>query len=95
MKRNPSVIACIAFSICLLACSGNKKESAASIAQKWCDLNAKVHNAKTDEEKERAKQARKKYENEMDAKYDNEQNEALKKEVQKEVEKCEDASEGR
>ena len=95
MKRNLSAITSIAFCILLLACGGNKKESAASIAQKWCDLNAKVHNAATDEEKELAKQARKKFENEMDAKYDNKNNETMKKEVQKEVEKCEAASEGR
>jgi hypothetical protein len=95
MKKICSVITGIIFSIFLLACSANKKESAASIAQKWCDLNAKVHNAKTDEEKELAKEARKKFENEMDAKYDNKNNEAMKKELQKEVEKCEAASEGR
>ena len=89
----------IALCISLLACnndkdkSGNGKETAASIAQKWCDLNAKVHTAKTDEEKEKAKAARKDYENTIDTKYKGD--EALSKEIEKEVEKCEDASEGR
>jgi hypothetical protein len=44
-------------------------------------------------EYEAAKAARKKFENEMKAKY--EKDEAFMKEIGKEVEKCEDASEGR
>lgn len=74
------------------ACGG-KKESAQSIAQKWCDLNAKVHKAADGPEKEAAKTARDKFENEIEAKYKD--NESFMKEVEKEAEKCEEASEGR
>lgn len=72
------------------ACS-EKKASAASIAQDWCDLNAKAHKAAEGPEKESAVAARKKFEDDMTAKYDK----AFMDEVGKEVEKCEDASEGR
>ena len=81
------------FAICLsfTACGG--KESAASIAKKWCDLNGKVHKAAEGAEKEAAEAARKKFENDMEAKYKDDK--AFMEEVGKEVEKCEDASEGR
>ncbi len=82
------IVLCFTF----VACSG-KKESAASIAKEWCDLNGKVAKAQTDAEKEAAKAARDKFENEMEAKYRND--EAFMKEIETEVEKCEDASEGR
>ncbi len=78
--------------IALLSC-GSKKESAASIAQKWCDLNAKAYNATDETAKTAAEKARDDFENEMEAKYKND--EAFMKEIETEVEKCEDASEGR
>ena len=81
-------IACIC--VAFAACGG--KQSASSVAQKWCDLNAKVHNAEGSA-KEAAKAAIDKFEKEMEAKYKGD--EAFMKEVGKEVEKCEDASEGR
>ena len=93
MKRNLPGLIIIALCISLLSCSGNKKESAASIAQKWCELNGKVYKATSDEEKDKAKTARKNYENEIDDKYKGD--EAFKKELEKEVNKCEAASEGR
>ena len=94
MKKNLVTLYVIVLCLFLAACGGGKeKESAASIAQKWCDLNAKVEKAATDEEKEMAKQARKKFETEMEAKYKGDED--FEKELEKEVEKCEDASEGR
>lgn len=91
MKKKISVLLLIPV-LLLAACGGGKKESAASIAQKWCDLNAKAHKAEG-EAKEAAKKAVDQFENEMEAKYKND--EAFLKEVEREAEKCEDASEGR
>lgn len=82
----------LVLTLAVTACSG-KKESAASIAKEWCDLNGKVARAQTDAEKETAKAAREKFENEMEAKYKND--DAFMKEIENEVEKCEAASEGR
>ena len=76
----------------LLASCGGKKETAASIAQKWCDLNGKAHKAEG-AAKEAAEAALNKYENEMEEKYKD--NKAFMKEIENEAEKCEDASEGR
>ena len=91
MKKKLSISVAILLCVAVLSC-GSKKETAASIAQKWCDLNAKVHKADGDA-KEAAEMTRKKFEKEMKAKY--ESDEAFMKEIGKEVEKCEDASEGR
>ena len=77
----------------LASCSG-KKETPASIAQKWCDLNAKVHQAPDGgAEYGRAKEAREKYEKIMESKYGKDK--AFMDKIEEEVEKCEDASEGR
>jgi hypothetical protein len=82
----------LALSVSLIAC-GDSKVSAKSAAQKWCDLNGKVARATTEEDQSKAKKARKEYETELDNKYKNDQ--AFLDEVKKEVEKCEDASEGK
>ena len=79
--------------ILLAACKGKDKESAQSIAQKWCDLNGKYSRAAEGPEKDAAKAARKKYEDDMDAKY--EKDKTFHDEIMKEVEKCEAASEGK
>lgn len=91
MKK--TTLAVIILSSCLLftACGG-KKETPASVAQQWCDLNAKAHKAEG-AAKEAAEAERKKFEQKMEEKYKGDQ--AFMKEVEKEVEKCEDASEGR
>ena len=73
------------------ACSS--KETASSIAQKWCDLNGKVFKAEEGPAKETAKAARKDFEKKMEEKYKDDK--VFMDEVGKEVEKCEDASEGR
>ncbi len=92
MKKKILSAAFILSCIALLSC-GSKKETAASIAQKWCDLNAKAYKAAEGTEKVAAEKARSAFENEIEAKYKGD--EAFMKEVETEVEKCEDASEGR
>lgn len=92
MKKTLSAATAILFCIAMVSCSG-KKDSAASLGKKWCELNAKVHKATTDAEKEAARAAMDKWENEMEAKYKG--NEAFMKEVEQEAEKCEGASEGK
>ena len=84
MKKKLSISVAILLAVAVLSC-GSKKESAASIAQKWCELNAKEHQATDEGAKEAAKTARKKFEEEMKAKY--EKDEAFMKEIGKEVEK--------
>jgi hypothetical protein len=80
--------------VLLTACNSSaEKETAQSIAQKWCDLNGKAYRAEEGPEKEKAVAARKEFEKEMDQKYKNDK--TFMDEVEKEVEKCEDASEGR
>lgn len=89
-----SVKLTLAFSVLfLLAACGGKKATPASIAQKWCDLNGKVYKAADGPEKDAAKAAREKFEKEMEEKYKDDK--TFMDEVGKEVEKCEDASEGR
>ena len=80
--------AIIVLYIGFIAC-GSKKESAASIAQKWCDLYAKsLNGAKT------TIAALQDYGKELALKYKD--NQAFMGEIEKEViEKCKDASEGR
>ena len=92
MKKN--LLALLAISLCftLAACGGGKK-SAASVAKQWCELNGKVAKAAEGAEKEAAKAAMDKWETEMEAKYKGD--EAFMKEVEKEAEKCEAASEGK
>ncbi len=75
-----------------VSCS-EKKKSAASVAQEWCDLNSKVAKAETDEARQKAMDDRKKFENDFEEKYKSD--EAYMKEIGDEIEKCEDASEGR
>jgi len=92
MKKNILTLFVAIAALSLTACGGGK-ESASSIAGKWCELNGKAHKAADGAEKEAAEISLKKFENEMEAKY--KADEVFMKEIQKEVEKCEDASEGR
>jgi hypothetical protein len=97
MKKNLVTLSVIFLCLFFGACGGGNKEkekvTAASVAQKWCELNGKVSKAADDNQKEAAKNALKKWENDMEAKYKGD--EAFLKEVEKEAEKCEAASEGR
>jgi ABC-type glycerol-3-phosphate transport system substrate-binding protein len=90
--KNASLTSLLIAGLMLAACGG-KKETAASVAQKWCDLNAKVYKAADGPEKEAAAKAREDYENKMEEKYKGDK--AFMDQVEVEVEKCEAASEGR
>ncbi len=92
MKKNLTSLVIILLSIFFIACN-NKTESASSIAQKWCELNGIAHKAAEGPEKEAAKEKLKSYEKEIEANHKDDK--TFMSEVQKEVEKCEDASEGR
>jgi hypothetical protein len=91
MKRSTLQLAVLLLALSLLSCGG--KETAASIAKKWCDLNGKVFKAAEGAEKDAAKAARGAFEKTMEEKYKS--NETFFKEILAEVEKCEDASEGK
>jgi hypothetical protein len=82
-------VAIVAF---FISSCGGGKETAASIAQKWCNLNGKAYKAEG-AAKDAAMAAKDKFEKEMEGKYKNDK--AFMDEIEKEVEKCEDASEGR
>lgn len=90
MKQKLLLLTVIAAAFTLTSCGG--KATATSIAQKWCDLNAKAYKAEGSA-KEAAEEAREKFEKEMQEKYKDDK--AFLEEIGKEVEKCEDASEGR
>ena len=92
MKKNLINLGVAFLCIAFLSC-GSKKESAASVAQKWCDLNGKEYKAAEGAEKDAAKKKRKEFEENMKEKYN--KDEAFMNEIGKEIEKCEDASEGR
>lgn len=90
MKRTFYAFITLAFIAVFTACGG--KQSASSIAQKWCDLNGKAFKAEG-EAKAAAEAARDMYEKEMKEKYGKDKD--FMDEIDKEIEKCEDASEGR
>lgn len=81
----------IPFCILLASCGGGS-QSAEDIAQEWCALNKKVHEAKDDAEKDQAREAREKFEEEMEEKYKND--EAFMNKVEEATEACEGESEG-
>jgi cell division protein FtsB len=91
MRQILLTLSLFAFCLSFTACGG--KESAASVAKKWCELNGKAYKAAEGAEKEAAEAAREKFEKEMEEKYKDDK--PFMEEVGKEVEKCEDASEGR
>jgi hypothetical protein len=90
-KLTIPVIAVICFAF--TACSGSK-QTPESIAKEWCELNAKLHRAEDGGPAyAKAKEAIGKYENNIEAKYGKDA--AFMDKVEEEIEKCEDASEGR
>ena len=91
MKRIQATCIALVCTLVLFSCS-SKSKSASSIAQEWCDLNGKVYKA-SEGDKQAAENARDKFEKDMEAKYG--KDEAFMKEIGAEIEKCEDASEGR
>jgi len=84
MKKILLVSLILSASYSFISCSS--KETAQSVAEEWCNLNAKVKKAAEGPEYEAAKQARKEYEEKMEAKYKD--NEAFMKEVKEIAEKC-------
>ena len=92
--RNKIFILCITSSYFLIIACSSKKETPQSVAQKWCELNGKLHNAPDGgPEYGKAKDALGKFENDMDKKY--REDTAFSNQLEKEIEKCEGASEGR
>ena len=110
MKRSIVYLAFLAAVFALPACSNKKKDDSktenketngktsitsgtpAAVAAEWCALNERVTFA-SEADKEKAKAKLKEFENDMETRYKDDQ--AFLEEVEKEVEKCEDASEGR
>ena len=92
MKKNLLLLSVVVLCLSLGACS-DSKQSAKSVAQEWCDLNGKVYKAAEGPDKEAAKANLEKWQDKMEAKYKGD--EAFKKEMEKEAEKCEAASEGK
>jgi hypothetical protein len=91
MQKN-ALIYLLALTTLTASSCGGSKPSAASIAQQWCDLNGKAYKAQGPA-KEAALAAKATFEKEMEAKYKSDN--AFMALIEKEVEKCEDASEGR
>jgi hypothetical protein len=92
MKKSIPVL--LSFCLFIFSCSSSgKTETPESIALQWCDLNGKVHTAAEGTAKETAQAARKKFEEEMKEKFKD--NQAMLDNIGKEIEKCENASEGR
>jgi hypothetical protein len=73
-----------------ISCSGDK-DSPESVAKKWCELNEKVKNATDDEAREKAREERENYEQDIEKKYpqDDEKNKEFWDKVMQETEKCE------
>ena len=92
MKKN-LLLSVTAVTLFLFASCGAGTDSPEGAAKKWCELNGKVHNAASDEEKDKARDEREKFEDEIESKHKDDK-EWMKK-LEEEVEKCEDASEGR
>lgn len=83
------IMICIGFTAC-----SSKKENPVAVAKKWCELNTKVTKAPDGgPEYGRAKEARERFEKEMEEKYKDDK--PFMQEVEKEVEKCEDESESK
>lgn len=76
----------------LFACSA-KKETAESIATKWCELNGQVSKATGDAEKAKALTTRTEFEKSMEEKY--RKDTAMMEAIFRAVEACEAASEGK
>ncbi len=77
----------------LLFSCGDKKETPASIAAKWCELNAQVTKAAEEVEKTKALTVRKEFESRMETKY--KEDTAMMQAIFQAVETCETTSEGK
>ena len=86
ITKLPVIIICLSF----IACR-ETKDSPSSITQKWCDLNGKAYKATKGPDKEAAVASLNQFENEMEARYKDD--ETFMKQVESEAEKCEGDSE--
>ena len=93
MKKIISTLVIFCMAGAMFSSCGSKSDTPESIAEKWCDLNGKVFRAAEGTEKEAAKEARKKFENDMEEKY--KADTAFMKKVGVAVEACEGKSEGK
>jgi hypothetical protein len=93
MKKIIATVLIFCMTGAILSSCASKAETPESIAEKWCDLNGKVYRAAEGAEKDAAKEARKKFENEMEEKY--KKDTAFMEKVGKAVEACEGKSEGK
>lgn len=93
MKKSFLVLIISLLCVGFISCS-SKKETPASIAKKWCELNKKMHEAADGgPQYERAKEAFAKFREDMFKKYY--KDEEFIGQVDAEILKCKDASEGR
>ena len=76
----------------LIASCGSGKQTAEEVAKEWCELNKKVHEAKDEVSKDKAREARNKFEEEMEEKYKSD--DAFLDKVEKATEECEGETEG-
>jgi hypothetical protein len=93
MKKIISTLLLFCMAGAILSSCSSKAETPESIAEKWCDLNGKVYRAAEGAEKDAAKEARKKFETDMEEKYKSDT--AFMMKVGKAVEACEAKSEGK
>ena len=92
MLKRTTFLSLLVSLLFLVSCGGGKT-TPASVAQNWCDLNSKVYKASNEAERVEAEATRKKYEKDIEEKHKADNNFMI--EVEKEIEKCEKASEGR
>ena len=93
MKKIISTVFIFCMAGTMLISCGSKADTPESIAEKWCDLNGKEFRAAEGAEKDAAREARKKFENDMEEKYKTDT--AFMKKVGRAVEACEGKSEGK
>lgn len=90
MRKNYVKLAFILSAFLFSSCGGGK-DTAISIAKKWCDLNEKAYKMEDGPAREAAIAERKKFEKETEEKYKGDK--AFMDEIKKEAEKCEEESE--
>lgn len=88
MKKR--ILSLTVVSALFLASCGAEKETPETVAKKWCELNQKVKNASDEEAREKAREEREKYEEEIENKYpqDDEKNKEFWDKVMDETKGC-------
>jgi hypothetical protein len=85
MKNITLSVLIVFISLLFNSCAGKKSE-AASIAEKWCDLKAKVHSTSNYIENQKAREALSRFADEIENKYKS--NQQFMNEIYMEMEKC-------